>query len=102
MRGRPLYPMSHVLRKITEPSRRLFATNAAFDDSPKLKARGYKWNDPRKPGATFPKSPKAWWTECEAEALEAELAWLNAHVYHGSAHVLVNVEVVPVTQRFAR
>lgn len=55
---------------------RVWAENSPFETKDTLKARGYRWSN----GSDG--SPKAWWTEVDGEALEAELSWLRTEVYN--------------------
>lgn len=57
-----------------QASYRLQATGAPFDAKDALKARGFRWNAEQ----------KVWHTLLpDANALQAELEWLKASVYHG-------------------
>jgi DNA polymerase-3 subunit epsilon len=98
------YPFWHVLQRVQQRVVRLFATGAPFETKDALQRRGYKWNDPSKPGAQFKGwHRKAWWREVPEEALEEEYAWMTTAVYGGRpAALLSGREDVPATKRFAK
>jgi DNA polymerase-3 subunit epsilon len=50
---------------------RIWAVAAPFDQKDVLKGRGYRWNP----------EAKSWWVEVSEEGAEAELAFLQRHVY---------------------
>jgi DNA polymerase III subunit epsilon len=96
-------PLSHVIRAVETPVMRVFAGGAPFETKDALQQRGYKWNDPFKAGAAFPRAPKAWWREVPADAMDAEYEWLDRHAYPGAlSRLRASVFEVPVTARFAR
>jgi DNA polymerase-3 subunit epsilon len=96
------WPLSHVLQRVAHPATRIFAVGAPFDTKDRLQQRGYRWNDPTKAGAAMPRAPKAWWREVSAGEHEAELAWLDAHIYYGTAALRMVAETVDPTTRFSR
>lgn len=55
---------------------RVWATHSPFDKKDLLKARGYRWSGGE--GA----EPKAWWTEVDATALDAEMHYLETEIYN--------------------
>ncbi|UDF04057.1 3'-5' exonuclease [Asticcacaulis sp. AND118] len=54
---------------------RLWAEYSPFDKKDVLKARGYRWSSGDDGG------PKAWWTEVDAEDLDAEVRYLQTDIY---------------------
>lgn len=79
------FAFEHLLNSAQKALVRIWAEGSPFDLKDVLKARGYRWND----GTDG--RPKAWWVEVDAEAFEAELAFLRREVYRR--------EVEPFSQR---
>ncbi|GAB1344991.1 3'-5' exonuclease [Gemmatimonas sp.] len=96
------YPLSWILKAVEKPAHRVSAVGAPFDLKDKLARRGYKWNDPSRPGA-LAGVPKAWYRDVHADDYAAELAWLTSEIYGGrSAQLCAHLRELPATQRFAR
>lgn len=96
------WPLWHVLARVQQPAKRVFACMSPFEFKDRLQSRGYRWNDPSKPGAAFPRDPKAWYREVSADELDTELAWLTQHAYvHGDARLMAHVTDVSPLARFA-
>ncbi len=96
-------PLAELRRTLARSRVRVFAVGAAFEAKDKLSARGYRWNDPSKPGAPFPNDAKAWVRELADDELEAERGRLDTDVYRfigGSLRALVDT-IDPAT-RFLR
>ena len=77
--GRP--GLAHLLERARQPSFRVWAADAPFEQKDRLKTRGYRWSsgeDGR---------PRAWWTDVAQPQLEAEIGWLRAEVYGYDAEV---------------
>lgn len=71
--GRPA--LAHLLGTARTPAVRLEATNSPFDAKDALKARGYRWNGQR----------RVWYVDLPEHDLDAERAWLHAHIYRREA-----------------
>jgi DNA polymerase-3 subunit epsilon len=100
--GAAQWPLWHVLARIQHPAKRVFACSSPFDFKDRLQARGYRWNDPSKAGAAFPREPKAWYREVGADELDEELTWLTRHAYvHGDARLMAHVVDVSPLARYA-
>jgi DNA polymerase-3 subunit epsilon len=69
-------PLVELHRSSRRSLARIWAEYSPFDMKDKLKARGYRWSDGTDGRA------KAWWGEVDADAVDAELAWLRTEVYH--------------------
>jgi DNA polymerase III subunit epsilon len=83
--------LSHLLQAAQTPSYRLSATNAPFDAKDQLKARGYRWNA----------DLRVWQTRVsDPAALDAELQWLKAEVYHQRA-AAVQLETLDALHRYS-
>lgn len=78
-----------------QPSYRVWASKAHFDQSPLLKERGYTWN----PG-TAPGSMKAWNTMVQDPELQAELDWLGNTIF-GGKEVILPVERLTAKTRYS-
>lgn len=65
---------------------RLWAEYAPFDKKDVLKARGYRWSNGEDG------EPKAWWTEVDANELDAETRYLQTEIYN-------RADVEPTTRR---
>ena len=72
---------------------RLWAEYSPFDRKDDLKARGYRWSSGEG------QQPKAWWTEVDAEALDAELEYLKTEIY-GRADFEVTTRSLTALNRF--
>jgi DNA polymerase III subunit epsilon len=75
--------LRQLLDQARRPVWRIWAENSPFDLKDALKARGYRWNGEGN-GA-----PRAWYIDVADTAREAELAWLQAEIYHGEVELLV-------------
>lgn len=83
--------LARLIAAAEQPSCKLRATGAPFESKDLLKARGYRWD-----------AVARVWT-CNLggdEALEAELAWLQAEVY-GSRRASVEVESLDALTRYS-
>lgn len=83
--------LARLIAAAEQPSCKLRATGAPFESKDLLKARGYRWD-----------AVARVWT-CSLggdEALEAELAWLQADVY-GSRRASVEVESLDALTRYS-
>ncbi|HVK41192.1 MAG TPA: 3'-5' exonuclease [Phenylobacterium sp.] len=67
--------LAHLLQAARAPTWRITATNSAFEQKDKLKARGYRWNGDDVAG------PKAWYTDVAESDREAELLFLTQEIY---------------------
>ena len=74
--------LAALLGRARQPSWRLWATDAPFERKELLKARGYRWNGEENG------SPRAWWVDVAAEALEEEVGYLHNDIYGYEADVL--------------
>ena len=84
--------LGHLLASSQRTRVRVWAQHAPFDLKDVLKRRGYRWNsgdDGR---------PKAWWTEVDEEALDAELLFLQQEVYF--REVELHREVLSAFERY--
>ncbi len=85
--GQPL-PLSGdlALMKLLEAARRrsvqIYAENAPFELKDVLKGRGYRWNGEANG------RPRAWWTEVDEAQVDAEMAFLEAEIYHGAGEAI--------------
>ncbi|MEJ2452128.1 MAG: exonuclease domain-containing protein [Gammaproteobacteria bacterium] len=61
---------------------RLWAKGAPFDKKDSLKQRGYRWN------TGDDGQPKAWYTDIPQATLDAEMAYLNEHIYPRAIWIL--------------
>ncbi|MGA0601527.1 3'-5' exonuclease [Caulobacter sp. KR2-114] len=75
--------LDQLLERARAPSWRIWAENSPFDLKDVLKARGYRWN------AEGGGGPRAWYIDVDAEAREAEEAFLKAEIYRGEIDLLV-------------
>lgn len=75
--------LSAMLAKARRTTWRIWAEHAPFAMKDALKARGYRWN-----GAAGP-APRAWWIEVDAEARDAEIAYLQKEIYQSSVEPLM-------------
>ena len=69
--------LAHLLERARRPCWRVWAEGAPFEQKDVLKGRGYRWSggeDGR---------PRAWWIDLAEEALQAEISFLQEHVYGG-------------------
>lgn len=83
--------LAQLILAAQQPSYRIQATNAPFEAKDLLKARSYRWNGEQ----------KVWHTQlCDAQALQAEQAWLKAHVYHQHA-ATVQIETLDARSKYA-
>lgn len=73
--------LARLIAAASQTAYRLQATGAPFETKDLLKARGYRWNNEQ----------RVWGTRLSGEdALQTELAWLQANVYKGrNARVLL-------------
>lgn len=71
-------PLAELLSRGLAGRVRVVADGAPFHAKDRLKARGYRWNDPSDPTARF--RFKAWWTEVPAEQEAEEREWLTKKV----------------------
>lgn len=100
--GAEQWPLWHIITRLQQPAKRIFAVGSPFECKDRLQARGYRWNDPTKPNATFPREPKAWYREVPGHELDIEMEWLTQQAYLGaSAQLSAKVVDVPNTNRFA-
>lgn len=87
-------PMQQLLTSARQKSVRIWAEQApiAFKDA--LKSRRYRWNngDDRR--------PKAWYRDLPLAEKEAELAWLTATVFGGTARPL-RVDIIDARSRYS-
>ncbi len=68
--------LAHLIQAAQTDSHRVSATGSPFESKDVLRARGYRWDADR----------KVWHTQVSnAEALDAECAWLKQSVYKGRA-----------------
>lgn len=67
--------IGRILERASKPTLRVEACGAQFHTRHQLKARGYRWH----PGL------RLWWTEIEADALDAEHIWLRENVMPAGA-----------------
>ena len=77
--GRPA--LAHLLERARQPSYRVWAADAPFEQKDRLKARGYRWSsgeDGR---------PRSWWIDLAQPQPESEIEWLRAEVYGYPAEV---------------
>jgi DNA polymerase III subunit epsilon len=70
-------PMQHLLASSRAHTTMVRAVNSPYDTKELLKARGYQWD------AGTPERAKAWQREVPADAVDAEVAWLDATIYRG-------------------
>jgi len=75
--------MGALLERARKPSWRIWAENSPFELKDTLKARGYRWNAD---GSPF---PKAWYTEVDDDAKDAELTFLKNEIYQRDIELLV-------------
>jgi DNA polymerase-3 subunit epsilon len=75
--------MGALLERARKPSWRIWAENSPFELKDILKARGYRWNAE---GSPF---PKAWYTEVDDDAKDAELTFLKNEIYQRDIELLV-------------
>ena len=71
----PVPALGVLLENARKPTVRIWAQAAPFEHKDTLKARGYRWSDGN--NGTL----KAWWTDVEESAAEAEMAFLRSEVY---------------------
>lgn len=71
-----LTPFAELYRASQRERIRIWAEYSPFDKKDLLKARGYRWSSGE--GAT----PKAWWTEVDADSFEREIKFLEAEIYN--------------------
>lgn len=67
--------LAHLLQAARQPSWRIVAERAPFEQKDRLKARGYRWNGDDAAG------PRAWSIDVADADREPELAWLAQDVY---------------------
>ncbi len=67
--------LAALLAVARKPQVRLFATQAPFDMKDRLRARGYRWN------AEGHGPARAWYIDCDEEAVAAETDWLETEIY---------------------
>lgn len=85
--------LERLLEDARQPICRIWAVNSPFDFKDQLKARGYRWNaDPSN-------KPRSWYRDVTAEALEAELAFLQKEIYQYDADI--PVDRIAATDRFS-
>lgn len=83
--------LARLLAAGATPSYRLLATQAPFEAKDALKARGYRWDTER----------RVWHTRLSDQAqLEAECAWLKAHVFAGK-QARVNLEKLDARLKYS-
>ncbi len=83
--------LAQLILAAQQPSYRIQATNAPFEAKDLLKARSYRWNSEQ----------KVWHTQlCDAQALQAEQAWLKEHVYRQHA-ATVQIETLDARSKYA-
>ena len=70
-------PLRHLLDSARQPTIRLWATGAPFEQKDALKGRRYRWSNGEDG------RPKAWFREVRATELDGETAWLKVSVYGG-------------------
>jgi DNA polymerase-3 subunit epsilon len=66
----------------------IYADRSPYDSKDILKAQGYRWNAEK----------KSWYRSVTEDGLEAEIAWLTAHVYGGAYQG--TTKSVPCVQNF--
>lgn len=71
----PTSPLGALLETARKATVRIWAEAAPFEHKDTLKARGYRWSD----GSNG--TLKAWWTDVEEAAADAEMAFLRTEVY---------------------
>ncbi|ESQ79397.1 hypothetical protein AEYBE204_10330 [Asticcacaulis sp. YBE204] len=71
-------PFAELCKSSQRERVKIWAEFSPFDRKDALKARGYRWS------AGEGSEPKAWWTEVDAEAVEAELHYLETEIYNRS------------------
>lgn len=76
---------------------RIWATNAQFDLTPLLKARGYGWNPGTAPGST-----KAWHIAKTAEEMAEELEYLRSQIYKRATISLPTERLTALIRHSAR
>lgn len=70
-------PLRLLLDSARQPTIRLWATGAPFEQKEALKGRRYRWSNGEDG------RPKAWFREVRATELDGETAWLKTTVYGG-------------------
>ncbi|MCC6170976.1 MAG: DNA polymerase III subunit epsilon [Gammaproteobacteria bacterium] len=81
-----------LLRSAAESRLRLWATNSSFETKDALRARGYRWDAPR----------RCWHIVAVGrDAAVEEAAWLKQEIYGGRG-VEIEVEVLDATVRFSQ
>ena len=86
-------PLRHLLDSARQPTIRLWATGAPFEQKDALKGRRYRWSNGEDG------RPKAWFREVRATELDGETAWLKATVYGGRE--AWKVEKLTAKERYA-
>jgi DNA polymerase-3 subunit epsilon len=84
--------LAHLLDRALQDSRRVWAIDAPFDDTPKLKARGYRWN-PGKDGRY-----KAWHKEVWPDDTGTEAKFLREEIYRGESRARSTAVTPPLTR----
>ncbi|MFC3127219.1 3'-5' exonuclease [Pseudoroseomonas globiformis] len=74
--------LASLLENARQPSWRIWAVDAPFEQKDRLKARGYRWN-----GEATAQEPRAWSTEVDEASHEAELRFLREEVYGRAVEV---------------
>jgi DNA polymerase-3 subunit epsilon len=77
----------------------VWAYGSPFDASPRLKANGFYWNDPKNDNA-IKGAPKAWYKRTNRADLPQLAEWMAEQAYAGNAHAAVFVTDLPGSLRF--
>ncbi|MBI3791723.1 MAG: 3'-5' exonuclease [Gemmatimonadetes bacterium] len=86
-------PRRELLEKARTRTARLWAVGSPFESKDLLKRRGYRWS------ACEDNRPKAWYKDLPEEEKDAEVQWLEAEVYRGTARNL-KVDLMDARTRF--
>jgi len=73
--------LSHVLQASAQPTIRIWAERAPFEQKDILKARGYRWSD----GTGG--SRRAWWIDVPGHSRDTEIAYLHANIFGYAAEL---------------
>jgi len=84
-------PFTTLLASARRKTTRVVAVGAPFDRKDLLKARDYKWDAER----------RVWAIEVGADRVEAETAWLEAHVYDGGSRAPYETETLNARRRYS-
>ena len=82
--------LKQLLAAGAEPSYRIWALDSPFESKDVLKARGYRWDAPR----------RCWHRTLDRDAAAAEAPWLKENVYGGRSRE-VEIEVQDALTRFS-